>query len=600
MEIDEGRSGIRRPLRRWAAALITALLTAVAGLAFAPAAASAAEIDPVTSITLTNPPPLHGETPYTFRADFAIPDSAAAGDTFTINFPQAVRGYTSSFDLVDDQGGVAGTCVVDADSFVCTLSDYVDDHVNIAGFVQFAAKFVEEVDEDEVVFESENGLTYHVPTPGGVTIGDRPVPTEVQKFGYLRQDGSRIEWQIVLPGAFLAPVNGSPIVVTDHYDAALAFSPATDVSVAWVATSDWPNLGAAHFIVRGTTPGTYAVADRQADDEFDVTINGPVTDGSRIYVIFVTMPVPAGVESGDLFENRATGTGFDVTSNPVEYVGSGGGVGSDDLGDFTVTKTVTGTGAGVVGGQDFTVEYSYVLNGETVTGELVVANGETDGLTRLPEGTVVTLSEVAPSTPGVTFGTPVFTGTGVTDYGDGTASFTVPDAYALTIGLENPATRIVGGLELTKSVTGTGTGVVGGQDFTVDYSYVLDGETVTGELVVANGETAALTGLPEGTVVTLSEVAPSTPGVVFGTPVFSGAGVTDNGDGTASFTITDEPAAAIGLENPTTVPPVRVPPRLAVTGSGFPAGDTVVLGFGLLVAGVWMALVRQRRSRTER
>ncbi|KRB36610.1 DUF5979 domain-containing protein [Microbacterium sp. Root180] len=587
----------RRPIRTWMAALM-ALLTAIAGLAFAPTAAHAAEIDPVTNITITNPPPLHGETPYTFRADFAIPDSAVAGDTFTINFPQAVLGYSSTFDLLDAEGNVAGTCVVNDHSFVCTLSDYADTHVNITGHVDFAAKFVEEVDEDEVVFESENGVTYTVPTPGGVVIADRPVPTEVQKYGYLRANGSLIEWQIVVPGALLAPVDGSPVVITDHYDSALAFNPTTDAKVASLATSDWPDLDLVSWLAQGTTPGTFTVADRPAEDEFDVTINGPVTDGSRIYIIFVTMPLPAGVEDGDVFNNTASGTGFNVVAEPVEYVGSGGGVDGDGLGDFAVTKTVTGTGAGVVGGQDFTVEYSYDLAGEPITGELVVATGETAGLTDVPEGTVVTLSEVAPSMPGVVFGTPVFTGAGVTDNGGGTASFTITDEAAVAIGLENPATRVLGGLEVTKSVTGPGAGVVGDRGFTVEYSYDLDGEPVTGELVVANGETAALSDVPEGTVVTLSEVAPSMPGVVFGTPVFTGAGVTDNGDGTASFTITDEPAVAIALENPTTVPPGSPPPSLAATGSALPTGWAVGLAAALIGVGLVLAIGRRRPAQS--
>jgi hypothetical protein len=540
----------RSRLSRSLSILITFLL-ATFGAVMVPAAAHAAEIDAVTGITIINEPPLVVDLPYTFRATWAVPDSATAGDTFTVNFPAAVEGYSNEFDMRDPDGEVIGHCIVDIDSFVCTLSDYVDTHNNVSGWVEFTATFREGTTEDHVIFETGNGVDIIVPVDGGVGVPDKPVPTEVQKYGYLLIDGETIRWEIVLPGSSLVPVNGQPVVVTDAYDPALSFNKA-DLKVVWFPTSQWPEYSGYTVLTEGSGAGTYTVAERPAEHEFDVTINNPVTDGSRIYIIFIDQTVPTDAVEGDTFGNTVTGEAFDVEAWPVTYVDSDGGGDGDGLGNFAVTKDVTGTGAGVVGSQVFTVNYSYVEGGTTKTGQLTIADGQTEGLTGITEDTVVTLSEITPTTAGVTYGTPVFSGTGVTNNGDGTATFTIADLTDVAVTLTNPATLIPGGFEVTKDVTGTGATLVGAQPFTVQYSYTVNGTAQTGQLTVADGTSDDLDGVPVGTVVTLSEVAPTTAGVTYGTPEYTGTGVTDNGDGTATFTI-GSGTVAIGLENPATL-----------------------------------------------
>ncbi len=541
----------RSRLSRSLSILITFPL-ATFGSFLAPTAANAAEIDAVTGITITNPPPLVINVPYTFRATWAVPDSATAGDTFTVNFAAGVEGFADSFDMLDPDGEVVGHCVVDVDSFDCTLSDFVDTHNNVTGFVEFTAVFRQGSTSDVVIFETGNGVEIPINTPGGVGVPPKPVPTEAQKYGYILIDNERIRWEVVLPGSELVPVDGQPVVVTDTYDPSLGFvNDADHLRVVWVPTSQWPSITGQTVLSQGTGAGTYTLAERPAENEFDVTINNPVTDGSRIYIIFLTQDLPDDVQTGDVFNNSATGQTFDVDASPVVYTDATGGGDGDGLGNFTVTKDVTGTGAGAVGSQVFTVTYSYVEGGTTKTGELTIADGQAEGLTGITEGTVITLSEATPTTAGVTYGTPVFTGTGVTDNGDGSATFTIGDLSDIAITLTNPATLVPGGFEVTKDVTGTGAGVVGDQEFTVTYSYDLNGTAQTGELTVADGVADSLDGVPVGTVVTLTEVVPTTPGVTYGTPVFSGTGVTDNGDGSATFTI-GSGTVAIGLENPAT------------------------------------------------
>src|SRR5690606_39955144 len=66
-------------------------------------------------------------------------------------------------------------------------------------------------------------------------------------------------------------------------------------------------------------------------------------------------------------------------------------------GGFSVAKSVEGEASGLVPDDaQFTVEYSYELDGTTVTGSLtVLADGTpVDGPQNLPVGTVVTFTEV--------------------------------------------------------------------------------------------------------------------------------------------------------------------------------------------------------------
>ncbi|MFF7293661.1 DUF5979 domain-containing protein [Microbacterium sp. NPDC008134] len=511
--------------------------------------ASAAEVNGVTSVDIVNAPPYVKDAQYQVSATWAVPDSAQPGDTFTLNFPDALVGFGATINLPDADGNIVGTCQVTESQFVCTLSDFVATHNNVHGTLNFNAKFVEEMDEEQIEFTTGNNVTIVTDVEGGVgTAGPDDLPASPTKFGYMNNDGTSMTWVIRVPSDDLGA--GPNPIITDDYDAPLVFDPA-QLTVRSIAAADWAqkdDTSVWTYLGQGTGTGSYTLTDRPADTAFDVQLNGANTDGSRVYEVIVVMDLPVDVEDGDIFNNRAIVNGNTYTATPVPYVEAGGGGEGDNLGDFEITKTVVGTGAPVVAGVEYTVDYSFEENGQTVTGSVTIADGETDGLTDIAEGTVVTLSEVTPLTEGILYGTPVFSGEGVTDNGDGTATFTVIDGL-IEVGLENSAVQITGGFLVTKTVTGSAAGNVGDAEYTVDYSYTLDGEEMTGSLVIADGATDGLADVPYGTVVTLSEVAPETAGVVYGTPIFEGDGVTDNGDGTASFTVGDS-TVEIALENP--------------------------------------------------
>ncbi|MBD7949271.1 DUF5979 domain-containing protein [Oerskovia rustica] len=221
---------------------------------------------------------------------------------------------------------------------------------------------------------------------------------------------------------------------------------------------------------------------------------------------------------------------------------------AEPAGGFSMSKSVVGETAGQVPGDtEFNVAYSYDLGGSPASGTLVVrADGTVvDGPQNLPVGTVVTFDEIdLPSVDGVVWGAPEFS----------PASVTVADGENTAVSLTNTANaEPAGGFSLSKVVEGSGASVVpAGTEFTVAYSYELDGQAVAGTATVRADGTVVNgpQNLPVGTVVTFTEIdLPAVAGVVWGTPVFSPAQVTIADGENAAVTLTntaDVVAAQVG------------------------------------------------------
>lgn len=542
-----GNSAVLRKRSRATGALLVlmGMVLAMFSGVLAAQPANAAEVNGVTAVDIVNVPPYVKDAQYQVAATWAVPDSAQPGDTFTLNFPDALVGFGASINLPDADGNIVGTCEVTANQFVCTLTDFVADHNNVHGTLNFNAKFVETFTEEQIEFTTGNNVTIITDVEGGVgTAGPDTAPGSPTKFGYPNDDGTSMTWNIDVPSEDLGA--GPNPIITDDYDSPLVFDPSR-LTVRSIAKVDWEQRSDASkwtYLGQGTGAGSYTLTDRPADTAFDVQLNGANTDGTRIYQVQVVMDWPEGAQNGDVFNNSAVVNGTTYNATPLPYAGAGGGGEGDNLGDIALTKTVTGSGAPQVAGKSYTVNYSYGTTGDTLT----VTDGQTVELNDIPEGAVITLSEVEATEPGVDFKTPIFRGPGVVDNLDGTATVTMIDGL-IEIGLENPVEQLLGGFDVTKIVTGTAAGAVADLKYTVNYSYVVAGETKTGSLEVANGGTDGLDNLPVGTVVTLSEVAPNAPNVKFGTPVFKGAGVVDNLNGTATVAI-GEGTVAIQLTNP--------------------------------------------------
>ena len=230
-------------------------------------------------------------------------------------------------------------------------------------------------------------------------------------------------------------------------------------------------------------------------------------------------------------------------------------------GRFRISKLVTGSAAAsVANSQSFTVEYTYP--GLATPGTLTVAKNGTSSLSApIPYGTTVTLSEITPTgaPADVQWNTPTWAqvaaqsnGT-VTDNGDGTASITIDDNATLNVVLTNPTTRLFGDFSVTK-VIGADAAASVPSDFEFTIQYSIDGGTTWIDRTVTKASpTTTVTGLPAGTTVLVREVAPgaAAPDVQWGTPVFSGTGVTVTPTG-GSFDIAAGSTRAVTLTNPTT------------------------------------------------
>ncbi|MFF3064572.1 DUF5979 domain-containing protein [Oerskovia sp. NPDC057915] len=212
------------------------------------------------------------------------------------------------------------------------------------------------------------------------------------------------------------------------------------------------------------------------------------------------------------------------------------------LGGFSMAKALTGEAAGrVPAGTEFTATYEYTVDGTTLGGTLtLLADGTVvDGPQNLVAGTVVTFTELAPAhVVGVEWGTPVFS----------PASVTIGSGENTAVTLTNTADLAVGTFSIKKVVTGPAAGLVpDGTEFTVQYSYDLDGHATVGTLRgLTDGTSVPFPrDLVEGTVVTFEEIAlPDVDGVVWGTPVFSPEVLTIGADETAEVTLTNAASTA--------------------------------------------------------
>ena len=293
------------------------------------------------------------------------------------------------------------------------------------------------------------------------------------------------------------------------------------------------------------SPVTLAAGDSSNAISVPVGTRVTVTEtGASAYRSVVVSPAGPTLVTG-----TSSPFGFTVTNELFEP------------GRFTITKAVTGSAAtSVATGQSFTVEYTYP--GLATPGTLTVTKSGTSTTSApIPYGTTVTLSEITPTgaPADVQWNTPTWAeiagasnGT-VVDNGDGTASITIDDAATLAIALTNPTTRLFGGFSVTKAIGADAAASVP-DDFEFTIQYSTDGGTTwIDRTVTKESPTTTVTGIPAGTNVLVREVAPGSaaPDVQWGTPVFSGTGVTASPTG-GSFDIVAGSNRAVTLTNPTT------------------------------------------------
>lgn len=223
-----------------------------------------------------------------------------------------------------------------------------------------------------------------------------------------------------------------------------------------------------------------------------------------------------------------------------------------DVGAFSIAKTVTGSGAGLVpAGQAFDFGYSYPAGDTFEAGSGTVsvpAGGTPVEVTDIPVGAVVTLTEEQPAVVGGTWAAPVFTESN---------EIVIEQDQTIAVAVVNEISLNAGQFQVTKEITGSGATLVPADaEFLVDFSYPAN-ETIgfaagSGTLtVLADGTAVASEELPFGAEVTLSEQQPAAvTGATWDSATFTVAGDAEQQPGTtATLTIGDQTTAQLTLVN---------------------------------------------------
>ncbi|TFB17839.1 hypothetical protein E3V93_15035 [Microbacterium sp. 3H14] len=438
MNTHPGRARARRTtITAIAATALTAVMTFVGA-----GAATAAEYDypaaiDAASITVTTMNGGSSVTQYQqirVDAEWAVPDGAVGGQTFGFTLPSQLgrAGMTFSVPSVEDPSQTVAECTVSADAapvVTCTLTDFVNGRTGVNGSLWFAASADEQTTESTVEFVVDGKIT-PVEVPGGGIGPASPLPTEPQKWSWQTADG-RIAWQLVLPGAQFQNVDSLVIhdMLTTADDQFAEHHNEDGALVVW--STDGLDQDAKD--VSNWTGGWNAEGTG-----FDLVIPGPIDPTRTYFVKYFT--VPSSQAAGATYGNVADVNGLTLR-NDLAWRVTGGGTGDGSAsGDFTLTKVLEGSGSSEVPADAvYTVRYSY---GEpAVERTLTVAAGEATSRIPLPAGTVVTLVELTPpAVEGVEWGTPVFSGSGVSGHADGSAQFTIGGGATIAITLTNTAT----------------------------------------------------------------------------------------------------------------------------------------------------------------
>jgi hypothetical protein len=196
---------------------------------------------------------------------------------------------------------------------------------------------------------------------------------------------------------------------------------------------------------------------------------------------------------------------------------------SRNTGNLTLSKALTGGPDGYTG--PFTIHYDC---GTDFTNDVSVDAGSSVTIYDIPDGTSCTISEpTLPNPPGgYSFGQPTFSPSDTVQIAADTT---------VTVTTNNTLTRDVGSLKILKTLSNPD-GASVPASFAVNYDC---GTGYTGQVSVAPGSPATVSGIPTGNVCTVTEVAPAAiPGFTWGTITYTPASVTiDTKGGTFEITV---------------------------------------------------------------
>lgn len=306
-----------------------------------PGVSAAAEIDAIKSVEIVGDPgvPIEDQQLFRVKAFWELPASPQAKDkdTITLHFPQPVMaGWASTFVLEDAAGEDVGTCVVEVENITCTLNDYVETHSDIGGELWFQAQARQTTEEDSLTLVTGNDTVVPLPLPGGgIVPRTDPEPVDVEKWGWVSQDGTEFLWRIFVQASVLQPgADGLPVEIKDTLDVALT---RTDLKVGWI--SNWNN---GDYTPHTTWLGTDGFTRSDAGNVMTLAVNAPVRT-TGLYVIHYSSPVPAGTEPGDIFSNKVEAKDVVPRIITVQVADAGGSASGRPKKSISITKQVKGT-----------------------------------------------------------------------------------------------------------------------------------------------------------------------------------------------------------------------------------------------------------------
>jgi uncharacterized repeat protein (TIGR01451 family)/fimbrial isopeptide formation D2 family protein/LPXTG-motif cell wall-anchored protein len=250
-------------------------------------------------------------------------------------------------------------------------------------------------------------------------------------------------------------------------------------------------------------------------------------------------------------------------------------------GNVSVTKAITGETAGAAAGATFAIDVS-CTNGYATTFSVTV--GAVQTTPQLPAGTQCTITETPP-TGGLVDGSYAWGPTPAPQ------SVVVVDGQTIAVTVTNPIVRVTGALSITKVVTGNTAGAgIDAATYPIGYSCTLGAtQGQQGTTSLANGQTAVLTGIPAGSVCTITEALATMPGPIdnawaWDPPSFGATGATPTVVDARTITVTIPQPPTPGAQVPSVA--VTVTNNLTKTPGSFtvtkvadpPSGSTVLPG----------------------
>lgn len=539
---------------------------------------------------------------------WSLPDGARTPAGFVVDLPEGLQGLKDSFDLVDPHDETMGRCVVTMTQIICDLdSAYLAAHPrNVKGEFAFWAEVTTDVSTGTHVTYDFDGIEATVKVePAAATCTDCTFEgRKAAKWGKLDRETGIILWGVELPSPATGYVGGQTVTVVERLG----------------DNQEWERTGAGvpKIFVRGSNefdsngkPINWATVGGRVGASITETTDGVVVsftaeEGWHYALQGMSRITDDGASTS--YDNAADitiagGEPVSVSTRVVRQGGSGTGSGEtgesgESVGQFSITKNVRWFGAEPVENLAFTGTYTVTTPAGVVTeGDFEVVAGQTWTSPEFTSGSVVHLTEIAPTEPAsVDWAAPSFSEN----------DFTVASAETIEVTLTNEARLVQGAFSAAKRVVGDAADKVASDAaFTLAYEYAAGAgfEAGSGTLTLpVDGTVVTSPKLPVGAVVEISEVAPvAIEGATWDAPKLSATSVTIGRDEVVHVIVTNtltktptpepSPTPSKGVESEFHTP--TPDDRLASTG-GQPPYGLMSVGAILLIAG--LGLVARRRS----